>query len=85
MAYVKRVRLKSALYIQDIKTGEQCIKIARRTKWVNYLEKNNLPVTISVDKKQELINFANKTVITQDIVEKLLEDNSWCQSNSTNF
>ena len=67
------------------KTGEQCIKIARRTKWVNFLEKNNLPVTISVDKKQELINWANETVITQDIVEKLLEDNSWHQSNSTNF
>ena len=46
---------------------------------------NNLPVSISVDKKQELINWANKTVITQDIVEKLLEDNSWRQSNSTNF
>jgi hypothetical protein len=67
------------------KTGEQCIKIARRSKWVNFLEKNNLPVTISVDKKQELINWANETVITQDIVEKLLEDNSWRQSNSTNF
>jgi hypothetical protein len=67
------------------KTGEQCVKISRRTIWVNFLERNNLPVSISVDKKQELINFANKTVITQDIVEKLLEDNSWRQSNSTNF
>jgi hypothetical protein len=46
---------------------------------------NNLPVSISVDKKQELINWANETVITQDIVEKLLEDNIWRQSNSTNF
>ena len=51
------------------KTGEQCIKISCRTKWVNFLEKNNLPVWISVDKKQELINWANETVITQDIVE----------------
>ena len=42
-------------------------------------------VTISIDKKQELIKWANETVITQDIVEKLLEDNSWHQSNSTNF
>jgi hypothetical protein len=67
------------------KAGEHCIKISRQTKWVNFLEKNNLPVTISVDKKQELINWAKETVITQDIVEKLLEDNSWRQSNSTNF
>ena len=68
------------------KTGEQCIKISRRTKWVNFLERSNLPVSISVDKKkQELMNWANKTVITQDIVEKLIEDNSWRQSNSTNF
>ena len=67
------------------KTGEQCIKISRRTKWVNFLEKNDLPVWISVDKKQELMNWANKTVITQDIVEKRIEDNSWRQSSSTNF
>jgi hypothetical protein len=44
-----------------------------------------LPVSISVDKNQELINWENETVITQDIVEKLIEDNSWHQSNSTNF
>ena len=36
-------------------------------------------------KKQELMKWANKTVITQDIVEKLIEDNSWRQSNSKNF
>ena len=36
-------------------------------------------------KKQELMNWANETVITQDIVEKLIEDNSWRQSSSTNF
>jgi len=67
------------------KTEEQCVKISRRIKWVNFLERNNLPVLISVDKKQEQINWANETVITQDIVKKLLEDNSWRQSNSTNF
>ena len=33
------------------KTEEQCIKISRRTKWVNFLERNNLPVLISVDTK----------------------------------
>jgi hypothetical protein len=38
-----------------------------------------------ITKKQELINWANKTVITQDIVEKQIEDNSWRQSSSTNF
>ena len=37
-----------------------------------------------ITKKQELINWANKTVITQDIVEKRIEDNSWRQSSSTN-
>jgi hypothetical protein len=67
------------------KTEEQCVKISRRIKWVNFLERNNLPVSISVDKKQEQINWANETVITQDIVKKLLEDNSWHLSNSTNF
>ena len=68
------------------KTEEQCVKISRRIKWVDFLERNNLPVSISVDKKkQELMNWANETVITQDIVEKLIEDNSWRQSNSTNF
>jgi len=38
-----------------------------------------------ITKKQELMNWANKTVITQDIVEKQIEDNSWRQSSSTNF
>jgi hypothetical protein len=38
-----------------------------------------------ITKNQELMNWANETVITQDIVEKLIEDNSWHQSSSTNF
>ena len=29
--------------------------------------------------------LGKQTEIAQDIVEKLLEDNSWRQSNSTNF
>ena len=38
-----------------------------------------------ITKKQELMNWANKTVMTQDIVEKRIEDNSWRQSSSTKF
>ena len=40
---------------------------------------------ISPDEKQELITWANETMITKEMVENLIDDNIWCQSNSSNF
>jgi hypothetical protein len=37
------------------------------------------------DEKQELIPWANETMITKEMVENLIDDNIWCQSNSSNF
>jgi len=34
---------------------------------------------ISPDEKQELITWANKTMITKEMVENLIDDNIWCQ------
>jgi hypothetical protein len=40
---------------------------------------------ISPDEKQELITWANETIITKEMVENLIDDNIWRQSNSSNF
>ncbi|MFO0446583.1 MAG: hypothetical protein ACK51L_02845 [bacterium] len=34
---------------------------------------------ISPDEKQELITWANETIITKEIIENLIDDNIWCQ------
>ena len=34
---------------------------------------------ISPDEKQELITWANETMITKEMVENLIDDNIWCQ------
>ena len=34
---------------------------------------------ISPDEKQELIKWANETMITKEMVENLIDGNIWCQ------
>ena len=54
-------------------------------KWVNFLERNNLPVSISVDKKTRANELGKRNSNYPRHVEKLIEDNNWRHLNSTNF
>jgi len=74
--------------IQNLTTtckGETCMKIKRRTKWVNFLKKNKAKLSISKKERLDLINWANKTTIKRETLEKLIEDTFWRKSNTTNF
>ena len=74
--------------IQNLTTtckGETCLKIKRRTKWVNFLKKNKAKLSISKKERLDLINWANKTTIKRETLEKLIEDTFWRKSNTTNF
>ena len=57
-------------------------KIARRSKWIQHLNKNKLKLKISKKQKQDLISWAKGTTVSQKIVHKIVEDTS---SNSLNF
>ena len=74
--------------IQNLTTtmsGEICKKIARRSKWVQLLNKNKLKIKISKKQKEDLISWAKGTTVSQNIVHKIIEDTSWRKSNSLNF
>ena len=66
-------------------SGEICKKIARRTKWVQLLNKYKSKIKISKKQKKDLISWAKGTTVSQNIVHKIKEDTSWRKSNSLNF
>jgi len=55
-------------------TGDICLKIKRREKWVNYLQKNKLQLQIEPHEKMELIQWANKTTVLKQTLEQLIEE-----------
>jgi hypothetical protein len=64
-------------------------KITVMKKMIIFDQHSGIPIVvlwaISPDEKQELITWANKTIITNEMVENLIDDNIWRQSNSSNF
>ena len=64
-------------------------KITVMKKMIIFDQHFGIPIVvlwaISPDEKQELIKWANETMITKEMVENLIDDNIWCQSNSSNF
>jgi len=52
---------------------------------MNFLKKNKAKLSISKKERLDLINWANKTTIKRETLEKLIEDTFWRKSNSTNF
>jgi len=74
--------------IQQLTTtskGEICIKIKRRTEWVNFLKRNQTCTKISLQEKQEVIQWADSTTLNRETIGQLIEDTCWRQCNSNNF
>jgi hypothetical protein len=66
-------------------SGELCKKIARRSKWIQHLNKKKLKLKISKKQKEDLMSWAKETTVSQNIVQIIIEDTSWRKSNSLNF
>jgi hypothetical protein len=65
--------------------GKECVKIKNRRKWVNFLRNHRRSIKVQHKEKEELIKWANNTRIDGELLQTVIDDDSWRCSELLNY